>query len=68
MCISIPGKVISLQKNKAIVDFDGVQRKVDCGLVNIRSGDHVRVQQGFIVEKISKKEAEKIKGLFKETT
>jgi len=64
MCLAIPGKVVSIDKNKATIDFSGFKQKVGCGLVKFRRGDFVRVQQGFIVERISKKEIKKFKKIF----
>ena len=60
MCLTIPAKVISLEKNKVIVDFVGKKQKVDTRLVKVRVGDYVMVSNGFAIKKVNKKEAEEI--------
>src|SRR4030042_2043380 len=65
MCLTIPAKVISLEKDKAMVDFSGKEQKVDTQLVKVRVGDYVMVSNGFIIKKVNKKEAEEILKLLK---
>lgn len=60
MCLTIPAKVISLEKNKATVDFVGKKQKVDTRLVKVKVGDYVMVSNGFAIKKVNKKEAEEI--------
>ena len=60
MCLTIPAKVISLEKNKATVDFVGKKQKVDTQLVKVKVGDYVMVSNGFAIKKVNKKEAEEI--------
>lgn len=60
MCLTIPAKVISLEKDKAIVDFAGKKEKVDTRLVKVKVGDYVIVSNGFVIKKINKEEAEEI--------
>jgi len=60
MCLTIPAKVISLEKGKATVDFAGRKQKVDTQLVKIKAGDYVIVSNGFAIKKVNKKEAEEI--------
>jgi len=57
MCLAIPGKVIKVEKEFAIVDYSGEQRKANIELVDIKPGDFVIVQAQFVVQKIPKKEA-----------
>ncbi|OGZ32728.1 MAG: hypothetical protein A2V69_00835 [Candidatus Portnoybacteria bacterium RBG_13_40_8] len=65
MCLTIPAKVISLEKDKAMVDFSGKEQKVDTQLVKVRVGDYVMVSNGFIIKKVNKKEAEEILKILK---
>jgi len=65
MCLSIPGKIISKEKNKALVNINGCKSKVDCRLLNVKIGDYVTVQNGFAIRKINKKEAKEILNLLK---
>ena len=67
MCLTIPAKVISLEKGKAIVDFNGEKEEVDTQLVKVRVGDYVMVSNGFVIKKVNKKEAEEILKILKIT-
>ena len=65
MCLTIPAKVISIEKNKATVDFAGKKQEVDTQLVKVKTGDYVMVSNGFAIKKVNKKEAEEILSLIK---
>ena len=62
MCLTIPAKILELKKNnKAIADFQGKKEQVGTQLVdNIKVGDYTLISNGFIIKKISVKEAEEI--------
>lgn len=66
MCLTIPAKVISLEKGKATVDFAGKKEKVDTQLVKVKAGDYVMVSNGFAIKKISAIETEEILKIIKE--
>jgi hydrogenase expression/formation protein HypC len=58
MCLAIPGKVISLTKNRAQVDFgEGVLREVDVTLVDVKVGDYVLVHAGYAIQVLDEEEA-----------
>lgn len=65
MCLTIPAKIISLEKDKATVDFSGEKQKVDTQLVKVKVGDYVMVSNGFVIKKVNKKEAEEILKILK---
>jgi len=60
MCLTIPAKVVSINKSKALVDFAGKKEKIDTKLVRVKVGDYVMVSNGFAIKKVNKKEAEEI--------
>lgn len=60
MCLTIPAKIISLEKDKAIVDFVGKKQRVDIQLVKVKAGDYVIVSNGFAIKKVEPKEAQEI--------
>jgi hydrogenase assembly chaperone HypC/HupF len=60
MCLTIPAKIISLRKKKALVDFNGQRKFVDLGFLKVKIGDYVLIQNNVIVKKINKKEIEEI--------
>ena len=66
MCVAIPGKVVEIKENTAMVDFDGSRVKVNTGLVEPKVGDFVLVHAGCAIEVMGREKAEEIIGLFKE--
>jgi hydrogenase assembly chaperone HypC/HupF len=66
MCLGIPGKVLEVRGNVALVDFGGVTREVDASLEEVAPGDYVLVHVGMIIAKIDEKEAMEISKLLNE--
>lgn len=61
MCLSIPGKILKVKKNKALVDFLGQEKEVDISLVfNIKKGDYLFVKENLAINKLENKEAKDI--------
>ncbi|MDD5408813.1 MAG: HypC/HybG/HupF family hydrogenase formation chaperone [Candidatus Omnitrophica bacterium] len=67
MCYAIPGKVEKIEKNTVIVDYFGEKRKALNELAQVKVGDYIYAQGGFVVSKISPSEAESILEVWKET-
>ena len=62
MCLSIPSKVVKIDKHNSVatVDTMGVQREASLALVgdeDIKIGDFVLLHIGFVMNKIDEKEA-----------
>ena len=58
MCLAIPGKVVKLNGDKAMVDYGGgTIREANASMVNVKIGDYVIVHAGFIIEKMNEEEA-----------
>lgn len=67
MCIAVPGKVISIQNNTAVLDFLGVEKEVSIELLEeVNIGDYLLVHAGCAIQKIDLDEAQNIIGLFEE--
>lgn len=67
MCLALPGKIIKLQDNKAVVDFGEHKHEVSCKLKkDLKLGDYVYTHDKYILDKISKKEAQRILKLIKQ--
>lgn len=60
MCVAMPGKVLSVEEGKAVVDFSGNQVTAYTGLVNVKEGDYVLVHAGCIIQTMKQQEAEEI--------
>jgi len=58
MCLAIPAKILSMQGEKAQVDFGkGVLREVNVSLVEAKLGDYVLVHAGYAIQRVEEKEA-----------
>jgi hydrogenase expression/formation protein HypC len=58
MCLAIPAKVMTLNGDKANVDFgQGVLRDVNVTLVNVKVGQYVLVHAGYAIQVLEEEEA-----------
>ena len=56
MCLAIPGKIISIDKEKksALIDFDGLKQSVIIALImNPEVGKYVIVHAGYAIEQMN---------------
>jgi len=66
MCLAVPMKVLSLEKEFAIVELSGVKRRVNIQMLpNIKVGDYIIVHAGFAIQKLDEKEALETLKIFK---
>ena len=67
MCLAIPAKVISIEGDKAKVDFgEGVLREVNVTLVDAKIGNYVLVHAGYAIQVLDAKEAQETINLWNE--
>jgi hydrogenase expression/formation protein HypC len=67
MCLAIPARIISVDGNKANVDFgQGVLREVNVTLVEAKVGEYVLVHAGYAIQVVEEKEALETIGLWNE--
>ncbi len=60
MCLAIPGKVVKIEGNVAIVDYGGIRREARIDFIrDLKVGDYVIVHTGFAIEKLDEKAAMK---------
>lgn len=65
MCLAIPAKVMSLEGEKANVDFgQGVLREVNVSLVEAKVGDYVLVHAGYAIQIIEEEDAKETLSLW----
>jgi hydrogenase assembly chaperone HypC/HupF len=59
LCLTIPGKVVELRGEFAIVDYgkQGVRENARTTMVPVKVGDYVLVQGGFVIRVLSSREA-----------
>ncbi|MBY9005212.1 MAG: HypC/HybG/HupF family hydrogenase formation chaperone [Candidatus Lokiarchaeota archaeon] len=58
MCLAIPGKILKIEGNSALVDFDGVHQKIIIALVkDPEVGKYVIVHAGYAIEIMNENDA-----------
>ncbi len=58
MCLAIPGKILEINENSALVDFDGIKQKIIIALIqNPEVGKYVIVHAGYAIEMMEEKDA-----------
>lgn len=63
MCLAIPGKIVKIDGDEAIIEYPGEQRAAKIVEGDFNIGDYVFVSAQIIVQKIPEKEAlESLKG------
>jgi hydrogenase assembly chaperone HypC/HupF len=65
MCLAIPGKVLSIEKGKIIIDYETTQREASHSVVDVKKGDWVIVNNKIIVNRLSEEEVKKFFELIK---
>jgi len=67
MCVAVPGKIMSIKKDTAVISYMGLEREIDISLVpDVKVGDYVIVHAGFAIQIINHEEAIKTIELFDE--
>lgn len=67
MCLAIPMRLVEIRGETGIVELEGVRREVHLGFVpDIGVGEYVLVHAGFIIERLSREDAEADLQLFRE--
>ncbi len=58
MCLAIPGKILEINGNSALVDFNGVKQQIIIALIqNPEVGKYVIVHAGYAIEIMNEKDA-----------
>ncbi|MHA1526697.1 MAG: HypC/HybG/HupF family hydrogenase formation chaperone [Promethearchaeota archaeon] len=58
MCLAIPGKILEINGNSALVDFDGIKQNVIVALIqNPEVGKYVIVHAGYAIESMNENDA-----------
>ena len=58
MCLAIPGKILKIDGNSALIDFDGIKQKVIIALIqDPEVGKFVIVHAGYAIEQMDEKDA-----------
>ena len=57
MCYTIPGKVVEISGKTAVIDYFGEKRKAINELADLKVGDYIYAQGGFLINIVPEKEA-----------
>lgn len=60
MCYAIPGKAIEIHKNIVTVDYFGEKRKARNDFFELKIGEYVYAQGGFVIQRLGPEEAEAV--------
>jgi len=67
MCLAIPMRIARKDKDKAVVESNGLKRDINISLLkNVKVGDYVIVHAGFAIEKLDEERAEESLSLFRQ--
>ena len=67
MCLAIPGKVLSINGDKCMVDYDGVRREADISLLSgVEVDMWLLVHAGFAIQIVDENTARDAYGLLDE--
>ena len=66
MCLAIPGKLVEIKGENAIVDYEGEKREAKLMNPDIKVGEYVVVQNKLILQSVPEKEALESIKLWKE--
>ena len=58
MCLAVPSKIVEIQDSLAIIDVEGVRKKISLMLLeDAQIGDFVIVHAGFAIRKLDEQAA-----------
>jgi biotin synthase len=66
MCYAIPGKVVDIKGNLVVVDYFGEKKKARNEFFELKIGEYIYAQGGFVVQKVEEKDAISILETWKE--
>ena len=66
MCVATPGKVIEINGDNVVLDYDGNRVSANKGIVDVKIGDYALVHAGLIIQVLPDDEAKFMLDLFKD--
>ena len=66
MCVAAPGKVIEINGDNVVLDYDGNKINANKGIVDVKIGDYALVHAGLIIQVLPEDEAKFMLDLFSE--
>jgi hydrogenase expression/formation protein HypC len=66
MCVATPGKVVEINGDTAVIDYNGNKVNANKGIVDVKIGDYALVHAGLIIQVLPEDEAKSMLELFEE--
>ncbi len=66
MCVALPGTVVKMEEDYAIVDFSGNTVKAFAGFCPVKVGSRVLVHAGCILQVVSQSQAEETEAILRD--
>lgn len=66
MCVAAPGRVIEINGDTAVIDYNGNKVNANKGIIDTKIGDYVLVHAGLIIQVLPEDEAKNMLELFEE--
>jgi biotin synthase len=66
MCYAIPGKVVEISGKSVTVDYFGERKKAINEIHDLKSGEYIYAQGGYVIQKVPEREAVEILETWKE--
>ncbi|MCC8074027.1 MAG: HypC/HybG/HupF family hydrogenase formation chaperone [Clostridiales bacterium] len=66
MCVAAPGKVVEINGDTAVIDYNGNKVNANKGIVDIKIGDYALVHAGLIIQVLPEDEAKYMIEIFNE--
>lgn len=64
MCVAAPGKVIEINGDTAVIDYNSNKVNANKGIVDVKVGDYVLVHAGLIIQVVPEDEAKAMADIF----
>ena len=69
MCLSVPAKIVQVEKNMAKAEVGGLLREISIDLCpEVAVGEYVLIHAGFAIQRLDEKEAKETLDLLKQLT
>lgn len=66
MCVAAPGRIIEINGDTALIDYNGNKVKANKGIVDCKVGDWALVHAGLIIQILGENEAQDMLDIFSE--
>lgn len=66
MCLAIPGKILAIDGDTAVVDYEGLKKKANISFIDCDVGDYVLVHVGFAIQIVDEESARQTYSLLDE--